>query len=170
MWAHTAMAAESTLIVSRVVGKRPQGQTRALGQDAKRRRRPGHLPALCTDASEGAASAICEACGRRYPAPPSATGRSRPPGVRWPQGWADGQGKKHEQGRGIERVEGRGVHGTARRTHVLSLLGSKVIKTRVGERHHGTSRLHHQRKARKTLALSTAMRSHRGMRGRAVGL
>lgn len=70
MWAHTAMAAESTLIVSRVVGKRPQGQTRALGQDAKRRRRPGHLPALCTDASEGAASAICEACGRRYPAPP----------------------------------------------------------------------------------------------------
>lgn len=39
-WDHTAIAADSKLLVSLVVGKRAQEQTRALGHDAKKRLRP----------------------------------------------------------------------------------------------------------------------------------
>ena len=56
MWDHTASAADSKLIMSLVVGKRTQAQTRALVHDAKRRLRPGHLPAIFTDAPKRAMS------------------------------------------------------------------------------------------------------------------
>ena len=52
----------------------------------------------------------------------------------------------------------------------MYLLGYNVINTSVVERHNGTSRLHNQRKARKTLAFSKAMRYHRWMSWLAVGL
>jgi len=58
MWDHTAIAADSKLVVSLVVGKRTQVQTRALVHDAKKRLRPGHLPAIFTDAYEGYEAAI----------------------------------------------------------------------------------------------------------------
>ena len=106
MWDHTAIAADSKLMVSLVVGKRTQEQTQTLGNDAKSRLRPGHLPAIFTDAYESYESAILEAFGRRYPAPaPGAPGRSRRSILRWPQGLAYGQVKKHYKGRGVERVE-----------------------------------------------------------------
>ena len=41
MWDHTAVTADSKLVVSLVVGKRTQEQTKALVHDAKRRLRPG---------------------------------------------------------------------------------------------------------------------------------
>ena len=66
MWDHTAIAADSKLIVSLVVGKRPHEQTRALVHDTKKRLRPRHLPALFTDAYDGYEAAILEAFGRRY--------------------------------------------------------------------------------------------------------
>ena len=53
MWDHTAVTADRKLVVSLVVGKRTQAQTKALVHDAKRRLRPGHLPALFPDAYEG---------------------------------------------------------------------------------------------------------------------
>jgi hypothetical protein len=53
MWDHTAVTADSTLVVSLVVGKRTHEQTKPLGPDATRRLRPGHLPAIFTDADEG---------------------------------------------------------------------------------------------------------------------
>jgi hypothetical protein len=81
-----------------------------------------------------------------------------------------GQVKKHDKGRGLERVEVRVVHGKARLKQVLYLLGYKVMNTSVVERHNGTSRLRNQRKVRKTLAFSKAMRSHRWMSWLAVGL
>ena len=168
---NTAIAADSKLRVSLVVGKRTHAQTTTLVHDAKQRLRPGHLPAICTDAYEGYESAILEAFGRRYPAPHhSVTGRARRPLLRWPQGFASGQVKKQEKGRGIERVEVRALYGKARLKHVLSLLGYKVVKTSVVERHNGTSRLRTQRKVRKTLAFSKATRYHRWMRWLAVGL
>jgi hypothetical protein len=53
MWDPTAIAADSQCLVSRVVGQRTQEQTRALVHDAKQRLRPGHLPAIVTDAYAG---------------------------------------------------------------------------------------------------------------------
>src|SRR5262249_10751549 len=171
MWDHTAIAADSKLLVSLVVGKRTQEQTTALVHDTKQRLRPGHLPAIFTDAYAGYESAILDAFGRRYPAPThNALGRSRRSVVRWPQGLAYGQVKKHYKGRGVERVEVRGVHGKARLKHVLYLLGYKVINTSAVERHNGTSRLRNQRKVRKTLAFSKATRYHRWMSWLAGGL
>lgn len=58
LWDHTAVAADSTLVVSVVVGKRTQEQTHALVHDAKRRLRPGHLPALFPDAYDGYEAAL----------------------------------------------------------------------------------------------------------------
>jgi hypothetical protein len=108
MWDHTAVTADSKLVVSLVVGKRPQQQTKTLGHDAKRRLRSGQLPVIFTDAYEGYESAILDAFGRRYPAPThGASGRSRRSILRGPQGLAYGQVKKHYTGRGIERVEVR---------------------------------------------------------------
>jgi len=171
IWDHTAIAADSKLIVSLVVGKRTQEQTSALVHDTKQRLRPGHLPAIFTDAYEGYESAILDAFGRRYPvSSPGAPGRSRRSVLRWPQGLAYGQVKKHYKGRGVERVEVRVVHGKARLKHVLYLPGYNVINTSVVERHHGTSRLRNQRKVRKTLAFSKATRYHRWMSWLAVGL
>jgi IS1 family transposase len=171
VWDHTAIAAESKLLVSLVVGKRTHEQTRALVHDAKKRLRPGHLPAIFTDAYDGYTSAIREAFGRRYPTPShSATGQSRRSVLRWLQGLAYGQVKKHYKGCGVERVEVRVAHGKARLKYVLYLLGYKVINTRVVERHNGTSRWRNQRKVRKTLAFSKATRYHHWMSWLAAGL
>jgi hypothetical protein len=171
MWDHTAVAAESKLVVSLVVGKRTHAQTKALVPDAKRRLRSGHLPAIFPDADEGYESAFLEAFGRRYPAPAhGSSSRSRRSIRRWPQGLAYGQVKKHYTGRGLARVAVRVLYGKARLKHGLALLGYKQINTSVIERHNGTRRLRNQRKVRKTLACSKGPRSHRWRSGLAVGL
>ena len=58
MWDHPAVAADSNLVVSFVVGKRTQEQPRALVHEAKRRLRSGPVPAIVTDAYDGYESAI----------------------------------------------------------------------------------------------------------------
>jgi hypothetical protein len=89
LWDHTAVAADSKRVLSLVVGKRTQEQTLALGKDAKLRLRPGHLPAIFTDAYGGYESALLEVFGRRYPQPShDAPGRVSRSMVRWPQGLA----------------------------------------------------------------------------------
>jgi hypothetical protein len=160
------VAADSKLVVSLVVGKRTDAQTLALVQDAKDRLRPGPLPAMFTDAYAGSESALLEGFGRRYPP----QGHGRRPVVRWRQGLAYGQVKKHDQGSRVERVEVRAVQGKAHLAHVLSLLGYKQMNTSVVERHNGTSRLRNQRKVRKTLACSKVPRYHRWMSWLSVGL
>lgn len=164
MWDHTAVAADSKLVVSLVVGKRTQEQTHLLVQDTKRRLRPGHLPALFTDAYEGYESAILEAFGRRYPGPRHGKGgRPSRPQLRWPQGLAYGQVKKIYKGGRVERIDVRALYGKARLKHVLSVLGYQHINTSAVERHNGTSRLRNRRKVRKTLTFSKAKRYHRWM-------
>jgi IS1 family transposase len=165
-WDHTAVAADSKLVVSLVVGKRTYQHTLAVVQDAKDRLRHGYLPAIFTDAFAGYESALLEVFGRRYPA----KGRGRREVIRWRQGLAYGQVKKCYKGGRVDRVAVRAVHGKARLAHVLSLLGYTQINTRVVERHNGTSRLRNQRKVRKTLAFSKAPRYHCWMRGLSVGL
>jgi hypothetical protein len=166
LWDHTAVTADSTLVVRLVAGKRTQAQTDARVHDAQRRLRAGHLPAIFTDADAGYASAILEAFGRRYPAPR----RGARPILRGPHGLPYGQGKKQYKGRGIERVAVRVLYGKARLKHVMAVLGSKQINTNVIARHNGTSRLRNQRKVRKTLAFSKVSQYHRWMSWLAVGL
>jgi hypothetical protein len=132
---HTAVAADSKLVVSFIVGQRTYEQTLAVLRNAKDRLRPGHVPAIFTDAFASYESALLEGFGRRYPAP----GRSRRPIIRWRQGLASGHVKKCDRGGRVDHVEVRAVHGKARLKHVLSLRGSTPINTSVGERHHGTS-------------------------------
>jgi IS1 family transposase len=171
LWDHTAVAADSKLVVSLVVGKRTQEQTRALVHDAKRRLRPGHMPAIFTDAYDGYEAAILEAFGRRYPHPRhGGRGGSPRPLVRWPQGLASGQVKKSYKRGQVERIDVRVIRGKARLNHVLYLLGYKHINTSVVERHNGTSRLRNRRKVRKTLTFSKARRYHRWMSWLSVGL
>jgi IS1 family transposase len=165
-WDHTAVAADSKLVVSFIVGQRTSEQTLALVHDTKDRLRPGHVPAIFTDAFASYESALLEVFGRRYPAP----GRSRRPIIRWRQGLAYGHVKKCYRGGRVDHVEVRAVHGKARLQHVLCLLGYTQINTSVVERHNGTSRLRNQRKVRKTLAFSKALRYHRWMRWLSVGL
>jgi len=90
--------------------------------------------------------------------------------MRWRQGLAYGQVKKSYTGGRVDGVEVRAVHGKAHLEHGLYLLGYTQRNTSVVERHNGTSRLHHQRKARKTLAFSPARRYHGWMSWLAVGL
>src|SRR5262245_41839727 len=166
MWDPTAVAADSKLVVSFVVGKRTHEHTQVLVHDAKNRLRPGHLPVILTEAYGSYASAIVDALGRRYPQ----AGRPSSVLVRWPHGLAYGQGKNiYAQGR-VERVEGRVIRGKARLNHVLYVLGDTPIKTRVVARHNGTSRLRNRRTGRQPLAFSKAPRSHRWMSGLSVGL
>ena len=95
MWDHTAVTADSKLVVSLVVGKRTQEQTHALGKDARGRLRAGHLPAIFTDAYAGYGSAILEAFGRWNPVSRLSTkGRGPRAVLRWPPGLAYGQVQK----------------------------------------------------------------------------
>jgi hypothetical protein len=91
-WDHTAVTADSKLMVSLVVGKRTKDRTHELVDDAKSRLRSGHLPVLLSDGYEGYEPAILDVFGRRYPAANSGSkGRPSNPVIRWPQGLAYGQ-------------------------------------------------------------------------------
>jgi hypothetical protein len=159
-WDHTAVTADSKLMVSLVVGKRTKDQTHQLVDDAQSRLRAGHLPILLSDGYEGYEPAILDAFGRRYPAANSGLrGRPSNPVIRWPQGWAYGQVIKSAS----DGIHLKVIRGKAKLQHTLSLLGYDKINTSVVERQNGTSRLHNQRKVRKTLAFSKSSRYHRWM-------
>lgn len=160
------MAADSKLVVSLRVGKRTYEHTLAVVQDSKDRLRPGHLPAVFSDAFSSYESALLSVFGRRY----AAKGRGRRAVVRWRQGLAYGQVKKRYQGSRVVGVEVRAVRGKARLVRVLSALGYQQINTSVVERHNAISRLRNHRKVRKTLAFSKAFRYHRWMSWLSVGL
>jgi hypothetical protein len=81
---HTAVAADSTLVVSLEGGKRTYAHTLALVQDTKSRLRQGYLPTIFPEAFVTDESALVEVFGRRDPP----AGRHRCPVMRWPQGVA----------------------------------------------------------------------------------
>ena len=160
-WDHTAIAPDSKLIVSLVVGKRTQDQTQELVSDTQSRLQKGHLPALFSDGYEGYESSILEAFGRRYKASQTGlAGRPRLDIIRWPQGLAYGQVVKSTKEKLSEGIHLKVIQGKAKLLHTLSLLGYEKINTSSIERHNGTSRLHNQRKVRKTLAFSKSRQHH----------
>jgi hypothetical protein len=144
-----------------VVGKRTKDQTQDLVSDTHSRLHQGHLPALFSDGYEGYEPSILEAFGRRYKAPKtSAIGRPPLDIVRWPQGLAYGQIIKSTKEKLSDGIHLKVVRGKAKLLHTLSLLGYDKINTSSIERHNGTSRLHNQRKVRKTLAFSKSHLYH----------
>jgi IS1 family transposase/transposase-like protein len=158
-WDHTAVAPDSKLIVSLVIGKRTQEQTQALVTQSRLQK--GHLPALFSDGYEGYEPSILEAFGRRYAASKSGSvGRPRLDILRWPQGLAYGQVIKSAKEQARDGIHLRVVRGKAQLLHTLSLLGYEKINTSSVERQNGTSRLHNQRKARRTLAFSKSHLYH----------
>jgi IS1 family transposase/transposase-like protein len=160
-WDHTAIAPDSKLIVSLVVGKRTQEQTQALVSDPQSRLRKGHLPVLFSDGYEGYEPSILEAFGRRYAAPKTGlAGRPRLDLIRWPQGLAYGQVIKSAKEQISDGIHLRVIRGKAQLLRTLSLLGYEKINTSSVERQNGTSRLHNQRKVRKTLAFSKSHLYH----------
>jgi IS1 family transposase/transposase-like protein len=160
-WDHTAIAPDSKLIVSLVVGKRTKEQTQALVQDTQSRLRKGHLPVLFSDGYEGYEPAILEVFGRRYPAAKSGVaGRPRLDLMRWPQGLAYGQVVKSAKEKISDGIHLKVIRGKSVLLRTLSLLGYDKINTSSVERHNGTSRLHNQRKVRKTLAFSKSYLYH----------
>src|ERR687894_599151 len=68
-WDHTAIAPDSKLIVSLVVGKRRQEQTQELVNDTQSRLQKGHLPALFSDGYDSYEPSLLEAFGRPYRVP-----------------------------------------------------------------------------------------------------
>ena len=163
-WDHTAITPESKLIVSLVVGKRTKDRTQALVIDTQSRLQKGHLPALFSDGYDGYEPSIREAFGRRYAA--SKTGSKGRPSLdimRWPQGLAYGQVVKSAKGQFSDGIHLKVIRGKVQLLHTLSLLGYEKINTSSVERHNGTSRLHNQRKVRKTLAFSKSHLYHSWM-------
>ena len=168
-WDHTAIAPDSKLMVSLVVGKRTQEQTQALVRDTQSRLQKGHLPVLFSDGYEGYEPSILEAFGRRYGAPKSGlAGRPRLDIIRWPQGLAYGQVIKSTKEQVRDGIHLRVIRGKAQLLHTLSLLGYEKINTSSVERQNGTSRLHNQRNVRKTLAFSKSHLYHGWMSGLSV--
>jgi IS1 family transposase len=160
-WDHTAIAPDSKLIVSLVVGKRTQEQTQELVSDTQSRLRKGYVPVLFSDGYEGYESSILEAFGRRYAAPKTGvTGRPRLDLMRWPQGLAYGQVVKSAKGQSSDGIHLKVIRGKAQLLRTLSLLGYEKIHTSTVERQNGTSRLHNQRKVRRTLAFSKSHLYH----------
>jgi IS1 family transposase/transposase-like protein len=154
-WDHTAMAPDSKLIVSLVVGKRTQEQTQELVNDTPSRLPKGHLPALFSDGYDSYEPSILEAFGRPYRVPKTGVaGRPRLDLIRWPQGLAYGQVIKSTTEKSSDGIHLKVIRGKAKLLHTLSLLGYEKINTSSVERQNGTSRLHNQRKVRKTLAFS----------------
>ena len=148
-WDHTAIAPDSKLIVSLVVGKRTKDQTQDLVNDTQSRLQKGHLPALFSDGYEGYEPSILEAFGRRYKAPQTGSaGRPRLDIVRWPQGLAYGQIIKSTKEQLSDGIHLKVIRGKVKLLHTLDLLGYNKINTSSIERHNGTSRLHNQRKVR----------------------
>jgi len=98
---HTAIAADSQLIVSLVVGTRPHEPTSALVQETQQRLRPGPLPALVTDAYDGYESAIRAALGRRSEClTPACQGGRVVLSSAGPRAWRMGRGKNSRKGVG----------------------------------------------------------------------
>jgi len=160
-WDHTAIAPDSKLIVSLEVGKRTQEQTQKLVSDTQSRLRKGLLPALFSDGYEGYEPSILQAFGRRYASPKTGSrGRPSLDVIRWPQGLAYGQVIKSAKGQASDGIHLKVIRSKAYLEHTLSLLGYHKINTSSVERLNGTSRLHNQRKVRKTLAFSKSHLYH----------
>jgi IS1 family transposase len=156
-WDHTAVDAESRLLVSLVPGKRTAENCDKLVQDVKMRTGGRTDLLITTDEHAPYVSAIEKAYGVEVPQPKS-PGPGRPPGPKRevPEDLCYATVRKtREKGRVVEVVRTL-VFGT------VALLGALLSRSRVSrtvntsfvERNNGTERGQNSRKTRKTYAFS----------------
>ena len=156
-WDHTAIDAESRLLLSLVPGKRTTGNCVKLIEDVKRRT-GGRTDILITsDEHAPYTNAIQEIYSKEVPQP-KRPGPGRPPKPKkvMPEDLCYATVcKKREKGRVVQVVR-TVVFGTA--ILLMSLLGgstaSNTINTSFVERNNGTDRSQNGRKARKTYSFS----------------
>ncbi len=159
-----ALAPETRLVVSLVVGKRTADATHARVRDF-RRRTGGRLMRLMTsDEYPVYPEAIRDAYGRQVTPPRTGRrGRPRNPYTMLPPALIYATVHKERENNRVVRVSTRVVFGTP--VLVASALASSWVRRSVNtcfvERHNGTDRNRCSRKARKTYAFSKDWGAHR---------
>ena len=170
MWDHTAIAADSKLMVSLSSANGPRNRRRLSCMMP----RVVCVPGMCQRCSRIPMLAMSRRCWRRLvvvtPNRATAQGRALLLSSAGRKAWR--MGKCKNSTKGIGSSGSKYELSMAKPVCSMSCLcwATKSFNTSVVERHNGTSRLRNQRKVRKTLAFSKATRYHRWMSWLAVGL
>jgi hypothetical protein len=149
-WDHLAFDPEHRLVVSVVVGKRTEANTRQVVHDFRERTDGRFINLMTSDELPAYASAIAEVY-----AAPEATPSGRPAAERLPEELVYATVHKTRQGNRVVKVEARLVYGTLlslAAALLWSVLG--VVTTVFVERSHGSDRHRNSRKVRKPYRFS----------------
>jgi hypothetical protein len=165
-WDHTALDAESRLVLSLVPGRQSPGHTLLLVEDVYRRT-GGRLPRLLTsDENPAYAEAILAVYGQEVqPRRRGKRGRQPRPVKVPPPGLTYATVHKTRRKNRVVKVEARLVYGSARglRAALAESSVSTAVNTVFVERHNGTDRNRNARKMRKTYCFSKDWEVHEAM-------
>ena len=162
-WDHTAIDAESRLIVSVVVGKRTAASAAAVVQDFHRRTGGRVMRLITSDEYPAYPEAIRAAYGRLVVPPRTGRpGRPQEPYIELPPEVTYATVHKERENNRVVRVSTRVVFGTM--LAVLAALAlstvSRAVNTCFVERHNATDRHRCSRKVRKSYAFSKDWETH----------
>ncbi|MDP2815051.1 MAG: IS1 family transposase [Rectinemataceae bacterium] len=163
LWDHTAIDAESRLLISLIPGKRTAGNCVKLIEDVKQRTdgRPNIL--FTSDEHAPYEKAIEKAYAKEVPLPRKpGPGRNPKPVLVMPPELVYGTVRKtRKQGRVVQVVRSL-IFGTLAllAAYLLGSTASTTINTSFVERNNGTERGKNARKARKTLCFSKTLEIH----------
>lgn len=157
LWDHTAIDAESRLLISLIPGKRTSENCEKLLEDVKKR--TGERTDLYFTSDEHAPyiKAIEKAYGEMVPQPrKSGPGRPANPRLQMPPDLCYATVKKTRKSGRVIKVEKTLVFGTSflLALYLIASMVSKTINTAFVERNNGTERGKNARKRRKTLCFS----------------
>jgi IS1 family transposase len=162
-WDHLALDAEHRLVVSAIVGRRTEDETRRLVEDFHQRTQGRLMDLMTSDENPAYAPAILETYGQTVqPRRQGRRGRRPAPVKKPPKGLKYATVHKTRVKNRVVSVERRVIFGTV--TAVLAALAASAVSTEVNtvfvERHNGTDRHRNARKARKTYRFSKDLEVH----------
>jgi hypothetical protein len=165
-WDHTALDAESRLVLSVVPGRQSPGHTLLLVEDVYRRTAGRSLALLSSDENPAYAEAILAVYGQEVQPPRRGKrGRQPQPVQVPPPGLTYATVHKTREKNRVVKVETRVVYGSEQAVGA-ALAGSSVsttVNTAFVERHNGTDRNRNARKGRKTCCFSKDWEVHEAM-------
>ncbi len=156
-WDHTALDAESRLVLSLVPGRQSPGHTLLLVEDVYRRTGVRLLSLLSSDENPAYAEAILEVYGQPVQPPRRGKRGRKPRPVKVPPpGLTYATAHKTRESNRVVKVETRVVYGSkaAVRAALAESSVSATVNTAYVERYNGTDRNRNARKARKTYCFS----------------